>query len=188
MRHAQPSEAKAEANETGYRHRAKEKARETLQSQQLRHALLVNRQCLSHATSRARDLANSVNEQIGQAVIDGIPLRAIAVAASETARNIRLMGVAFQDLHPSQEPAQKVLARLTATRRELQLARTEKAKLEEQRDQLLVIGYKTRVWDPIDASTLCGLNQEQTQRLARGLPVAPKGEDMRHARRRTHLT
>ncbi|MFE4542279.1 hypothetical protein [Arthrobacter sp. NPDC056727] len=68
-------------------------------------ALQSNRQVLSQALAAIRATTVRRNEQIAEAIWDGVPPRTIAAAASMTITEVRSIGVAFEEMLPPGAPS-----------------------------------------------------------------------------------
>ena len=135
----------------------------------LAHALAAHRQLLSHASSAIRTLTAARNDMIAQAFEDGLPLTTVAAVTGENLRTVRTIGLAYDDLHASGVPRDAHVARLKAKSDELKAAGLHRDRITEAREALIVMAFRTQVFDDLELASLTGLTPDHIRRASRGL-------------------
>lgn len=136
----------------------------------LRHAFRAERQALSEAVARTRAISSRLNENIAQAIWDGLPASTVAATTRKSVRMVRIISLAFEDLQPSESCPEVHLALLGSIGRELQLAEREKARVENQRNRLILKAHKKRQYDHFEIAALTGVKPEEIARMTRRRP------------------
>ncbi|MFD1214083.1 hypothetical protein ACFQ36_18800 [Arthrobacter sp. GCM10027362] len=126
-------------------------------------------QQLSCVVSRMRTLTSGRNQHIAQALKDGLKVAALAEAAGVTHRTIRTIAQSYEDIYPTHTPREIHLNAIRAKTAELLAAKEKRAKLERQRDRLIVRAYQVTGYDPLDLAIASGLTVEQVRKTTRGL-------------------
>ncbi|MDR6686368.1 hypothetical protein J2Y41_001929 [Arthrobacter sp. 1088] len=135
----------------------------------LAHALAAHRQLLSHASSAIRTLTAARNDMIAQALEDGLTLTTVAAVTGENLRTVRTIGLAYDDLHASGVPRDAHVARLKAKSDELKAAGLHRDRITEAREALIVMAFRTQVFDDLELASLTGLTPDHIRRASRGL-------------------
>lgn len=135
----------------------------------LTHALAAHRQLLSHASSAIRTLTAARNEMIAQALEDGLTLATISALTGENMRAVRTIGLAYDDLHPSELPRGAHVDGLRAKSEQLKAAERHRDQIVNQREALIVTALRSRACDDIELASLTGLTPDHIRRSTRGI-------------------
>lgn len=153
-----------------YRYRGRRKPDTVAaQAERIRQFLREDRQRISFNASSMRALAVRLNQQVAQALCDGLRITRLAKAAGLSRWAVRTIGLSFDDLMPSGLPAEQQLAvigRLKAELAELEEAKTE---LEVRRLKLLAAARRLGVMDDYELAALSGLQSETVRKMTWGL-------------------
>lgn len=132
--------------------------------------LALRRQLLSQVVSTIRTLTTRRNEQIAQALEDGLTVAKIAALTGETAWTVRTIGLSYEGLYPSSTSRQTHLETILASNAELAAAEQRRAQLEDQRDRLVVRAWQTTDDDVLDLAMASGMTLDSVHKLTRGVP------------------
>ncbi|MDR6988308.1 DNA-binding transcriptional regulator YdaS (Cro superfamily) [Paenarthrobacter nitroguajacolicus] len=135
----------------------------------LAHALRAHRQLLSHAASAIRTLSAARNELIAQAIEDGITPATVSAVTGENVKAVRVIALAYDDLHPSGLPRSARLSGLQAKSDELRAAETHRDHITERREALIVTALRNQVCDDLELASLTGLTPDHIRRAGRGI-------------------
>ena len=154
----------------GYRYRGKRKPdMAAVQADRIRAQLREERQRLSFNASSLRALSVRLNQQIAQALCDGMKVTRLAGAAELSRWAVRTIGLSSEDLHPSGVPAEQHLAVIGELKSELAGLEETKAVLEGRRVQLLATARRLGVMDDYELAALSGLQHESIRKMTWGL-------------------
>lgn len=139
------------------------------QAEKFRKLLKANRQRLAFNASSSRPLAVRLNQQIAQALRDGMKVTRLAQVAGISRWTVRTIGLASDDLLPSGMPADYRLAVIAELQSELAELGESKAALEERRVNLLAAARRLGVMDDFELAALSGLRSDAVRKLTWGL-------------------
>jgi hypothetical protein len=129
--------------------------------------LRASRLAMSHCTARLRDLKIRADDLIAQAMWDGVRPSAVAAAAQTTLRTVRTIGLASEDLEPSEIPHQHQLAAIIQTTGELNNASKAKTIIEQRQAQALSSALRSKTHDEHHLSTLTGIPAHEILKISR---------------------
>lgn len=139
------------------------------QAEKFRKLLKANRQRLAFNTSSSRPLTVRLNQQIAQALRDGMKVTRLAQAAGISRWTVRTIGLASDDLLPSGLPAEHRLSVIEGLKSELAGLEEAKAALEERRVNLLAAARRLGVMDDFELAALSGLQSDAIRKMTWGL-------------------
>jgi hypothetical protein len=155
-----------------YRYRGTPKPdKAALQAERIRKLLKVNRRRLAFNSSSSRPLFARLNQHIAQALRDGIKVTRLAQAAGLSRWTVRTIGLTFDDLLPSGQPAEHQLAAIAGLKSELCELEESRADLEERRLNLLATARRLGVMDHFELAALSGLHSEAIRKMTWGQQV-----------------
>ncbi|HJW00346.1 MAG TPA: hypothetical protein VJ617_14750 [Arthrobacter sp.] len=158
----------------GYRYRGTPKPdTAALQADRIRALLREERQRISFNASSIRSLSVRLNQQIAQALCDGMKVTRLAAAAELSRWAVRTIGLSSEDLFPSGVPAEQHLAVIRDLKSELAGLEETKAALEGRRVKLLATARRLGVLDDYELAALSGLQRETIRKITWGLQPAP---------------
>ncbi|HEY9358321.1 MAG TPA: hypothetical protein VIQ52_18630 [Arthrobacter sp.] len=158
----------------GYRYRGKRKPdTAAVQADRIRAQLREERQRLSFNASSIRSLSVRLNQQIAQALCDGMKVTRLAGASELSRWSVRTIGLSSEDLYPSGVPAEQHLAVIGELTSELAGLEETKADLEGRRAKLLATARRLGVMDDYELAALSGLQRETIRKMTWGLPPSP---------------
>ena len=158
----------------GYRYRGTRKPdTAAVQAEEIRSQLREERQRLSFNASSIRSLSVRLNQQIAQALCDGMKVTSLAGAAELSRWAVRTIGLSSEDLFPSGMPAEQHLAVIGGLKSELAGLEESKAVLEGRRVKLLATARRLGVMDDYELAALSGLQREAIRKMTWGLQPAP---------------
>jgi DNA-binding transcriptional regulator YdaS (Cro superfamily) len=172
---AQPGSTPRRSTTGRYTYRAKapvereDRAPATGEHNKLIHSLTAHKQLLSQATSAIRALTAARNEMIAQALEDGLTLATISALTGENIRAVRTIGLAYDDLHPSELPRGAHVHGLKAKSEQLKAAERHRDQITEQREALIVRALRTQACDDLELASLTGLTPDHIRRSTRGI-------------------
>ena len=137
------------------------------QAEKFRKLLKANRQRLAFNASSARPLSVRLNQQVAQALRDGMKVTRLAEAAGLSRWTVRTIGLSFDDLLPSGLPAEQRLAVICRLRSELADLEESKADLEKRRAKLLAEARRLSLLDDYELASLCGLQRDAIRKMSR---------------------
>jgi hypothetical protein len=140
-----------------------------LQADKIRTLLKANRQRLAFNASSSRPLSIQLNQHVAQALRDGIKVTRLAQAAGLSRWTVRTIGLTFEDLLPSGQPAEHQLDVIATLKSELAQLEESKAALEERRLNLLAAARWLAVMDDFELAALSGLQSEAIRKMMWGL-------------------
>ncbi|VXB24030.1 conserved hypothetical protein [Arthrobacter sp. 9AX] len=140
-----------------------------IQAEKIRKLLKANRQRLAFNSSSSRPLSARLNQHIAQALRDGMKVTRLAQAAGVSRWTIRTIGLTFDDLLPSGQPAEQQLAVIAGLKSELAELEESRAALEERRLNLLASARRLGVMDDFELAALSGLQSEAIRKMTWGL-------------------
>jgi DNA-binding transcriptional regulator YdaS (Cro superfamily) len=144
-----------------------DRAPATDEQDKLIHSLTAHKQLLSQATSAIRALTAARNEMIAQALEDGLSVATISAVTGENMRAVRTIGLAYGDLHPSGLPRSAHLDALKAKSAELDAAGEHRERIEDRREALIVMAFRSRACDDIELASLTGLTPDHIRKATR---------------------
>lgn len=160
----------------GYRYRGNQKPDSAaVQAEKIRGSLRESRQRISVNASSLRALSIRLNQQIAQALCDGMKVACLAGAAELSRWVVRTIGLSSDDLFPSGTPAEQHLAAICGLRVELAGLEESKAVLQERRVDLLAAARRLGVMDDYELAALSGLPHETIRKMTWGLQPTPVG-------------
>lgn len=137
------------------------------QTEKFRKLLKANRQRLAYNASSARPLAIRLNQQVAQALRDGMKVARLSEAAGLSRWTVRTIGLSFDDLLPSGLLTEQRLAVICRLRSELADLEESKADLEKRRAKLLADARRLGLLDDYELAALCGLQHHAIRKMAR---------------------
>ncbi len=135
----------------------------------LTHALGVHRQLLSHETAAIRTLTAARNEQIAQAIEDGLTIATVSAVTGENMKSVRTIALAYDDLFPSGLPRGTHMAALKQKSEELRAAERHRDQITERREALIMMALRNQVCDDLELASLTGLTPDHIRRATRGI-------------------
>lgn len=158
----------------GYRYRGKRKPdTAAVQADKIRALLREERQRISFNASSIRSLSVRLNQQIAQALCDGMKVTRLAVASDLSNWAVRTIGLSSEELYPSGVPAEQHLAVIKELKSELAGLEKAKAVLEGRRLKLLATARRLGVMDDYELAALSGLQRETVRKMTWGLQPGP---------------
>lgn len=159
-----------ESDGGGYRYRGTPKPdAAALQAEKIRGLLRTNRQRIAFNASSTRPLSARLNQQIAQALGDGLKVTGLAAASGLSRWTVRTIGLSSEDMFPSGLPAERHLAVISELRSELAVLEESKSDLEGRRAELLAAARRLRVMDEHELAALSGLQSSAIRKLTWGL-------------------
>jgi hypothetical protein len=153
-----------------YRYRGTPKPDNTaVQAEKTRKLLRDSRQRISFNATSMRAVSIRLNQQIAQALCDGMKVSRLAAAAELSRWAVRTVGLSADELIPSGVPAEEhleVIRRLKSELAELEESRTA---LEDRRLNLLAAARRWGVLDDYDLAALSGLQRETIRKMTWGI-------------------
>lgn len=160
----------------GYRYRGRQRPDPAaVQAEKIRRKLREERQRISFNASSVRALSVRLNEQVAQALCDGMKATLVAGAADLSRWAVRTIGLSSQDLFPSGLPAEQHLAVIGELKAELAELAESKAALERRRVKLLAAARRLGVMDDYELAALSGLQCEAIRKMTWGLQPTSVG-------------
>ncbi|MGN7251832.1 hypothetical protein [Arthrobacter sp. SAFR-014] len=148
-----------------YRYRGTAKPdKAAVQAEKTRKLLRDSRQRISFNATSMRALSVRLNQQIAQALCDGLKVTRLAEAWA-----VRTVGLSSEDLLPSGVPAEEHLASIRQLKSELAELEESKAALEERRLNLLAAARRRGVLDDYELAALSGLQRETIRKMTWGV-------------------
>ncbi|SLJ90761.1 hypothetical protein [Arthrobacter sp. P2b] len=144
-----------------------------LQAEKIRKLLKANRQRLAFNASSMRPLSARLNQQVAQALHDGLKVTRLAETTGLSRWTVRTIGLSFSDLLPSGLPAEQRLAMIMELKSELAELEASKADLEQKRLELLAAARRLGVMDDFELAALSGLQSETVRRMTWGRQAEP---------------
>lgn len=115
-----------------------------------------------------------LNQQIAQALCDGMKVASLAEASALSRWVVRTIGLSSEDLLPSGLPPEQHLAVIGQLKSELAALEQTKAALEGRRLKLLAAARRLGVLDDYELAALSGLQRETIRKMTWGLqPTQP---------------
>jgi hypothetical protein len=154
----------------GYRYRGRRKPdTAAVQAEKIRTLLREERQRISFNASSIRSLSVRLNQQIAQALCDGMKVTRLAGAAELSRWAVRTIGLSAEDLFPSGLPSEQHLALIGELKAELAGLEESKTVLEGRRVQLLAAARRLGVLDDYELAALSGLQRDTIRKMTWGL-------------------
>lgn len=119
-----------------------------------------------------RALSVRLNQQIAQALCDGMKVANLAEASALSRWVVRTIGLSSEDLLPSGLAPEQHLAVIVRLRSELAALEQTKAALEGRRLKLLAAARRLGVLDDYELAALSGLQRETIRKMTWGLQPA----------------
>lgn len=158
----------------GYRYRGKRKTdTAAVQAEKIRALLREERQRITLNASSIRSVTVRLNQQIAQALCDGMKVTRLAGAVGLSRWAVRTIGLSSEDLYPSGVPAEQHLAVIKERKSELAGLEESKALFEGRRLQLLATARRLGIMDDFELAALSGLQRETVRKMTWGLQPAP---------------
>jgi hypothetical protein len=139
------------------------------QVEKLRRLLTTNRRRLEFNASSSRPVSVRLNQHIAQALRDGMKVTRLAEASGLSRWIVRTIGLTFDDLVPSGQPAELQLAVIAGLKSELSELEDSRAALEEHRLNLMAAARRDGIMDDFELAALSGLQSEAIRRMTWGL-------------------
>ena len=153
-----------------YRYRGTSKPdKAAVHAEKTRKLLRDNKQLVSFNATSMRAASVRLNQQIAQALCDGMRVTRLAAAAELSRWAIRTVGLSADDLVPSGVPAEEHLAVIRRLKAELAELEESKAELEDRRLNLLVAARRRGVLDDYELAALSGLQRETIRKMTWGI-------------------
>ena len=163
----------------GYRYRGKRKPdTAAVRSERIRGLLREERQRISFNASSIRSLSVRLNQQIAQALCDGMKVTGLAEASDLSRWAVRTIALSSEDLFPSGVPAEQHLGVIRELKSELAGLEASKAILEGRRLKLLATARRLGVMDDYELAALSGLQRETIRKMTWGMQPAPVPQAM----------
>ena len=160
----------------GYRYRGKPRPdTAAVQAEKIRKKLREERQRISFNASSVRALSVRLNQQVAQALCDGMKATLLAGAADLSRWAVRTIGLSSEDLFPSGLPAEQHLAVIGELKSELAELAESRAALEGRRVKLLAAARRLGVMDDYELAALSGLQCEAIRKMTWGLQPTSAG-------------
>jgi hypothetical protein len=140
-----------------------------VQAEKTRKLLRDNKQRISFNATSVRALSIRLNQQIAQALCDGIKVTRLAAAADLSRWAVRTVGLSADDLVPSGTPAEEHLARIRQLKSELAEFEESRTMLEDHRLNLLAAARRRGVLDDYELAALSGLQRETIRKMTWGI-------------------
>lgn len=131
-----------------------------VQAEEIRRLLREDGQRISFNSSSMRALSVRLNQQIAQALCDGMKIVSLAEASELSRWAVRTIGLSSDDLLPSGLPARQHLAVIRQLKSELAELEESKAVLEERRLTLMAAARRLGVMDHYELAALSGLQRD----------------------------
>lgn len=155
-----------------YRYRGAPKPdKAALQAEKIRKLLKANRQRLAFNASSSRPVSARLNQHVAQALRDGLKVTRLADAAGLSRWTIRTIGLTYDDLLPSGQPAEQQLAVIASLKSELAELEESRAALEARRLNLLAAARRLGVMDEFELAALSGLQSDAIRKMTWGQHV-----------------
>jgi hypothetical protein len=165
MPRARPSSGTA-----GYRYLGTRKRKSPAQqSERVRKLLSYYRQSIRCKSSSVRDASAHLNQQIAQALTDGLTIKVVAESTRISRFEVRRIGLSFPDLHPTASSRQEHLEILSALSAELATLERSKAAVEGKQLRLLAAARRKRLLDDYELAAVSGLNPENIRKMTWGV-------------------
>lgn len=162
--------ARPTSGAAGYRYRGTRKRKSPAQqTERVRKLLSYYRQSIRFKSSSVRDASSHLNQQIAQALIDGLTIKLVAEATRISRFEVRRIGLSFPDLHPTASSRQEHLEILSALSTELAALERTKAAVEAKQLKLLAAARRKRLLDDYELAALSGLNPENIRKMTWGV-------------------
>jgi len=153
-----------------YRYRGTAKPDKTaVLAEKTRKLLRDSRQRISFNATSMRALTVRLNQQIAQALCDGMKVTRLAEAAELSRWAVRTVGLSADDLLPSGLPAEQHLAAIRQLKEELAELEQSKSALEDRRLHLLAAARRRGVLDDYELAALSGLQRETIRKMTWGV-------------------
>jgi hypothetical protein len=153
-----------------YRYRGTAKPDATaVRAEKTRKLLRDSRQRISFNATSMRALSVRLNQQIAQALCDGMKGTRLAEAAELSRWAVRTVGLSYDDLLPSGMPAEQHLASIRQLKSELAELEESKIALEDRRLNLLAAARRRGVLDDYELAALSGLQRETIRKMTWGV-------------------
>ncbi|WP_087872394.1 hypothetical protein [Arthrobacter globiformis] len=153
-----------------YRYRGTPKPDNTaVQAEKTRRLLRDSRQRLSFNATSMRAVSVRLNQQLAQALCDGMKVTRLAAAAELSRWTVRTVGLSADDLVPSGVPAEEHLALIRQLKSELAELEESKTALEDRRLNLLATARRRGVLDDYELAALSGLQRETIRKMTWGI-------------------
>jgi hypothetical protein len=153
-----------------YRYRGTAKPDTTaVRAEKTRKLLRDSRQRISFNATSMRALSVRLNQQIAQALCDGMKGTRLAEAAELSRWAVRTVGLSYDDLLPSGMPAEQHLASIRQLKSELAELEESKIALEDRRLNLLAAARRRGVLDDYELAALSGLQRETIRKMTWGV-------------------
>ena len=160
----------------GYRYRGKRRPdMAAVQAEKIRTLLREERQRISFNASSLRSLSVRLNQQIAQALCDGMKVTRLADAAELSRWAVRTIGLSSEGLFPSGLPTEQHLAVIGDLKAELAELEEFKTILEGRRVKLLAAARRLGILDDYELAALSGLQRETIRKMTWGLQRRENG-------------
>jgi hypothetical protein len=116
-----------------------------------------------------RALTVRLNQQIAQALCDGMKIASLADASELSRWAVRTIGLSSDDLPPSGLSARQHLAVISQLKSELAELEESKAVLEKRRLTLMAAARRLGVMDDYELAALSGLQRDTVRKMTWGL-------------------
>ncbi|WP_205754695.1 hypothetical protein [Pseudarthrobacter sp. NamE2] len=162
--------ARPDSGPAGYRYRGTRKRKSPAQqTERVRKLLSYYRQSIRFKSSSLRDASAHLNQQIAQALSDGLTIKVLAEATRISRFEVRRIGLSFPDLHPNASSRQEHLEIICALSTELAALERSKAAVEAKQLKLLAAARRKRLLDDYELAALTGLNPENIRKMTWGV-------------------
>jgi hypothetical protein len=135
------------------------------QAEKIRKLLRDDRQRIGLNASNIRALTVRLNQQIGQALCDGMKVTSLSEASALSRWTVRTIGLSSDDLVPSGLPAEHHLAVIAGLKSELAELEEWRTVLEQRRLNLLAVARRLDGMDDYELAALSGLQHEAIRKM-----------------------
>ncbi|MFE4544299.1 hypothetical protein [Arthrobacter sp. NPDC056727] len=139
------------------------------QAEKTRKLLKDNKQRISFNATSVRALSVRLNQQIAQALCDGMKVTRLAAAAGLSRWAVRTVGLSADDLVPSGTREAEHLAVISRLKSELAELEESRTMLEDCRLNLLAAARRRGVLDDYELAALSGLQRETIRKMTWGI-------------------
>jgi hypothetical protein len=134
--------------------------------QKLKLGILAYRKAATSISAKLVALRSQRDQEIAQAIWDGVAIQTVAVTAAMTAAEARTIGLSFENLQPGYSSAISRLETLRALTQQIRRLNAAQEELQRQQEQLILRALETTQLDARRLAAFSGLSIEQVNMLA----------------------